>query len=135
MPECSKFILSPHSGKGRKIKPHQKIHSSIAFCKPTSDKPNEIYVPKAISDDLDISKLVGIGERHNMDWAKKSILELDIFDLTAAKDVIKTLTPPSGTNESWVIPKYGVARLETLAVSGGCDQIFALRKLNLWKMS
>jgi len=127
------FILSAHAGRGRKVKAHQKVHSSIAFCKPDPEKSDERYCPKAISDELkvDLSTLVGVGERDNMEWAiiSESILELDIFDLTTAKDVVTSLAPPNDlSDKTWEIPKYSVARLETLTWSGEFNQIVAILK-------
>lgn len=73
------------------IQPGQKIHASIAFCKPT-------YLPKAclLGNDptRDWASLVNSGGRGRIDWAKKweDMLEMDIFDHDAANNVVNKLT-------------------------------------------
>jgi hypothetical protein len=73
------------------MQPGQKIHASVAFCKPT-------YHPKAClfaTDSLrDWDALVNAGGRGRIDWATKwqDILEMDIFDHEAANNVVNKLT-------------------------------------------
>ena len=102
MIESSLFIPSLHIGKGRKIKPHQKIHYSAAF-------RGASYHPKAKSDVFDIYDLLQ-EDKGDVEKSKiNPLFDLDILDITAAEDVLVTLGP--GT----------IARLETLARSGEFD--------------
>ncbi|KIM36837.1 hypothetical protein M413DRAFT_285325 [Hebeloma cylindrosporum] len=90
----------PHKGRGRKIKPGQKVHSSVAFC-------NESYQPRAILPARRrLSELVGKGSRSNREWVEgwEDLLEMDIFDLSLMSNVIETLKSGTAGGESpmWV---------------------------------
>ncbi len=94
--------LSLHWGEGRVIQPGQKIHASVAFCKPT-------YRPKASLGDAtslkDWGELVHAGGRGRIDWAKKwrDDLEMDICDHEAANNVVNKLTVDHGDDyELWL---------------------------------
>ena len=91
-------IVSPHKGRGRKIKPGQKVHASIAFCK-------EDYYPKAIlnlKDNYLWKQLLGKGSILSRDWATgwETLLELDIFDLSRMSHVIEMLKSETRDEES-----------------------------------
>ncbi|KAF8493851.1 hypothetical protein JB92DRAFT_1160898 [Gautieria morchelliformis] len=95
-------MFSMHKGHGRKIKPGQKIHASVAFC-PAS------YCPKAkLSPESSVKEwtnLVGEGDREWWGWADifKDVLELDIFDDTTVKEVIQRLkTGPDTEKGVWL---------------------------------
>lgn len=79
-------VVSFHKGRGRKVQPGQRLHSSIAFCE-------KDYYPKAILKDKYLFKLLGTGSRSNRDWARdwKGLLEMDIFDLSLMKRAIEEL--------------------------------------------
>jgi hypothetical protein len=73
-------------GKGRVIKPGQKIHASVAFI--------QNYEPHAIfSDGIDTGDWLRIlmkGRQDTFDWHKeiKDILELDLFYLSGLKIIL-----------------------------------------------
>ncbi|OBZ69812.1 hypothetical protein A0H81_10341 [Grifola frondosa] len=76
----------PHLGKGRTIRPGQKIHASVAFC-PKRYTP-KARLPRKIKDNW--HDLVGMGDRFDMDWTRKwnGLLELDIFDTESAVSLV-----------------------------------------------
>ncbi|OBZ69903.1 hypothetical protein A0H81_10371 [Grifola frondosa] len=87
----------PHLGKGRTIRPGQKIHASVAFC-------TKGYIPKAqlpceIKDNW--HGLVGMGDRFDMDWTKNwnGLLELDIFDTECAVSLMNNFKDLSAREE------------------------------------
>ena len=73
-------------GKGRVIKPGQKIHASVAFI--------QGYEPRAtFSDDVERGSWLRIltqGRPDRIDWANeiKDLLELDLFDHTRLKFIL-----------------------------------------------
>jgi hypothetical protein len=77
------YVRWPHMGKGRVIKPGQKIHASVAFI--------QSYEPRAtFSDDVEGGSWLRIltqGRRDSIEWANeiKDLLELDLFDHTRLK--------------------------------------------------
>ena len=102
--------VSFHKGRGRKIKPGQKVHSSVAFC-------DESYQPRAVlPDEGCLYELVGKGSRSNREWMKgwEYLIELDIFDLSLMSNVIETLkSGTGGENSMWVY------RLTAMTSTGG----------------
>jgi hypothetical protein len=90
---------SLHRGRRRKIKPGQKVHSSVAFC-------DESYHPSAIlPDEGCLYDLVGKRSRSNREWMKgwEYLIEMDIFDLSLMSNVIETLKSGTGGGCSmWV---------------------------------
>ena len=102
-------IASPHKGRGRKIKPGQKVHSSIAFCKGS-------YQPKAIlPQERRLSELVGKGKLSHREWVKgwEDLIEMDIFDLSLMSNIIEMLK--SGTGDDSRIWAY---RLKVMTSTG-----------------
>ncbi|OBZ68812.1 hypothetical protein A0H81_10990 [Grifola frondosa] len=78
-----------HCGNGRTILPGQTIHASVAFC------PRG-YLPKAqlpSNTKNDWKDLIGKGKKYDMDWIVRwrGLLELDIFDATAASTLVSNL--------------------------------------------
>ena len=102
--------VSFHRGRGQKIKPGQKVHSSVAFC-------DESYHPRAIlPDERCLYDLVRKGSRSNREWAKgwENLIEMDIFDLSLMSNVIETLKSGTGGGISmWVY------RLTAMTSTGG----------------
>ena len=92
-------ILSFNNGRGRKIKPGQKVHSSIAFC-------DESYHPKAISPQKrSLCELVGKGSLSSREWVNgwEDLIEMDIFELSLMPTVIERLKLERGSETSiWV---------------------------------
>ncbi|KAF8960786.1 hypothetical protein BDZ97DRAFT_1831829 [Flammula alnicola] len=90
-----------HRGRGRKVMPGQKLHSSIAFC------PNG-YHPKAIlklSQPRHWNKLVAQGRQADTNWEKgwEGDLEMDIFDYSLMSDVLNKLqSGPEGEEIMWI---------------------------------
>ena len=103
-------ILSFNNGRGRQIKPGQKVHSSIAFC-------DESYHPKAISpEQRSLCELVGKGSLSNREWVNgwEDLIEMDIFDLSLMPTVIERLKSERGSETSiWVY------RLKAMTATGG----------------
>jgi hypothetical protein len=102
MSRLSDSLSSLHFGEGRVVYPGQKIHASVAFCKPT-------YRPKARIPDhpslKDWGDLVHAGGRGRVDWATRmqDVLEMDIFDHEAAINVVNKLTTNQGDDyELWL---------------------------------
>ena len=84
-------LLDPdsiHRGRGRKIKPGQKIHASVTFS-------SAGYRPKAVlpSREGPIQLSFDTLFKHPEDWG--DWLEMDLFDLTTAQTVISDLESPS----------------------------------------
>ena len=96
---CSCNIVSFHKGRGRKIKPGQKVHSSVAFC-------DKSYHPKAfLPQQRHLYELVGKGSLSNRDWVKgwEDIIEMDIFDISLLSNVIEILKSGTGSESSmWI---------------------------------
>ena len=103
-------IPSSHNGRGRKIKPGQKVHSSIAFC-------DKSYHPKAISPpQRSLRQLVGKGSLSNREWVNgwEDLIEVDIFDLSLMPYVIERLKLERGSETSiWLY------RLKAMTATGG----------------
>ena len=110
-------IVSFHKGQGRKIKPGQKVHSSVAFC-------DERYHPSAILPDQGcLYELVGKGSRSNTEWVKgwEDLIEMDIFDLSLMSDVVEKLkSGTKGGSSMWVY------RLTAMTSTGG--HLFTLER-------
>ncbi|KAJ7167522.1 hypothetical protein C8R46DRAFT_1093281 [Mycena filopes] len=103
----------PHFSKGRIIKPHQKIHASVAFIKD--------YKPRAILSNhiKEWDDILEKGSRDELSWAEglKDILELDLFDLSNVRLLIDEATSDGASNSSLV-------RLRFLSSTGeGADAI------------
>lgn len=109
---CLYKTVSFHRGRERKIKPGQKLHSSIAFC-------DESYRPKAIlPQSRCLYELVGKARKglSNRDWVEgwEDLIEMDIFDLSLMSNVIENLKSRTGTeSHMWVY------RLTTMTSTGG----------------
>jgi hypothetical protein len=120
-------LLDPdslHRGKGRKIKPGQKIHASVAF------SPSE-YRPKAVlpkdgppSNWESLITLNGDTQfNYPKDW--EPWLEMDIFDLTTAQTVIDNLESSSS-----VPLRTSVHRLTVMTQSGAFFTWSAMSQLS-----
>ncbi|KAF8532009.1 hypothetical protein JB92DRAFT_3104395 [Gautieria morchelliformis] len=79
-----------YRGHGRKMKPGQRIHASVAFC-PTSYCPKAKLTPEGSVKAW--TNLVGGGDRGQRKWTDhfKDVLELDFFDDTTVTEVIQRL--------------------------------------------
>lgn len=75
----------PHRSEGRRIKPGQKIHASVAFIKN--------YKPKAIltSKDKGWHDILGKGSKSELAWTEdlRDILEMDLFDLSKTPALVE----------------------------------------------
>jgi hypothetical protein len=80
------------------MKPGQRIHASVAFC-PTTYSPKSILSPN--NNVKEWTDLVGVGDLQWGGWTDrfKDILELDIFDDTTAKEVIRRLKSGPDTEQ------------------------------------
>ena len=89
-------IISFNNGRGRQIKPGQKVHLSIAFC-------DKSYHPKAISpEQRSLCELVEKGSLSNREWVNgwEDLIEIDIFDLLLIPTVIDRLKLERGSKTS-----------------------------------
>ena len=88
--DTTTYCRWPHLAGGRVVQPGQRIHASVAFA-------SESYYPKAQFSkgmaDIKWSDIVGKGDITDSGWISKfeHLLELDLFDLSATKDIIKKL--------------------------------------------
>lgn len=77
----------PHLAGVRVIKPHQKVHISVAFI--------QNYIPKASRAKngaaIEWNLILGKGNKENIDWTDgvKDVLDMDLFDCLNAPDIIK----------------------------------------------
>ncbi|KAF8523846.1 hypothetical protein JB92DRAFT_2883113, partial [Gautieria morchelliformis] len=128
--DSSSTTYRMYKGHGQNMKPGQKIHASVAFC-PTS------YCPKAkLSPESSVKEwtnLVGGGHHEWRGWADifKEVLELDIFDGTAMKEVIQRLkTGPDTEKGVWLhrllVMSWSWWGSETLVDQGVIPVLFSL---------
>ncbi|KAJ7900848.1 hypothetical protein B0H13DRAFT_1883251 [Mycena leptocephala] len=79
------MVWFPHRSEGRRIKPGQKIHASVAFIKN--------YKPKAIltSKDKGWHDILGKGSKSELAWTEdlRDILEMDLFDLSKTPALVE----------------------------------------------
>ena len=119
-----------HLGKGRPIKPGQKVHTSVAFSKKYN--PKKKYTPKAVFpegpdspkwDHLIRSDSVTEHVMLNYTSSWMGWLELDIFDVSVASTVVDNL------EKSWIPPLISIYRLTMLTRSGELDIFSGPRRL------
>ncbi|KAF8489057.1 hypothetical protein JB92DRAFT_3148147 [Gautieria morchelliformis] len=117
--DSSSTTYRMHKGNGRKIKPGQKIHASVAFC-PTSHCPKAKLCPESsVKAWADI-----VGRGHH-------VLELDIFDDTTVNEVVQRLkTGPDTEKGVWLhrllVMSWSWEGLQTLVDQGVIPVLFSL---------
>lgn len=104
-----------HRGRGRKILPGQKVHASVAFCK----KPHnpQAMLPSHPSKRSWV-QLVGTGRMDDLYWRDdwEDILEMDIFDISSAKECVMKILGSSTNLAVWV------HRLKMISSSCRCSK-------------